>query len=324
MTTTHDIRMERTQLAEPLPDTGTSASAISWGAVFAGAVAAAALSLILLVLGVGLGFSSVSPWANSGASAKTLGISTVLWLTFVQIAASGAGGYIAGRARARWHRTHGDEVYFRDTVHGFLAWAVATLVTASVLTSAVGSIIGAGANAVGSVAGAAGTVATTGAAAAAGMAAKGDTSSGGQSGPMGYFVDSLFRKSTPDAGGTATTGTTGAAEASTSASSTAEATRIFTQSLGAGTMSPDDSRYLGQLVAQRTGLSADEATKRVNDTFAKTKAALDDAQNKAREAADQARKASAYASLWLFVTLLIGAFVASFAATFGGRRRELV
>jgi hypothetical protein len=48
----------------------------------AGAAAAAALSLILVLLGFGLGFSAVSPWADSGISAKGLGISTIIWLAF--------------------------------------------------------------------------------------------------------------------------------------------------------------------------------------------------------------------------------------------------
>ena len=49
----------------------TAASAVSWGAVFAGAAAAAALSLILLLLGTGLGLSSVSPWSTEGIDAST-------------------------------------------------------------------------------------------------------------------------------------------------------------------------------------------------------------------------------------------------------------
>ena len=54
------------------------ASAVSWGAVLAGAAAAAVLSLILLILGVGLGLSSVSPWAAAGISAATFGVSTIV------------------------------------------------------------------------------------------------------------------------------------------------------------------------------------------------------------------------------------------------------
>src|SRR5690606_19669147 len=119
-------------------------SAVSWGAIFAGATAAAALSLILLMLGTGLGMSSVSPWAQDGISATTFGVSTIIWITFMSITASGLGGYLAGRLRTKWVGVHTDEVYFRDTAHGLLAWAVATFATAALLTSVMGAIVGGG------------------------------------------------------------------------------------------------------------------------------------------------------------------------------------
>src|ERR1035437_4837539 len=93
------------------------ASAVSWGAIVAGAAAAAALSLILLILGIGLGLSSVSPWAHNGIGAATFGVSTILWVTFTQLVASAMGGYLAGRLRTKWVEVHPDEVHFRDTAH---------------------------------------------------------------------------------------------------------------------------------------------------------------------------------------------------------------
>ena len=86
------------------PARGT-VSAVSWSAVLAGAAAAAALSLILLLLGVGLGLAAVSPWGGDGASAGTLGAAGIAWLAFTQLAASGLGGYLAGRLRVRWRGT---------------------------------------------------------------------------------------------------------------------------------------------------------------------------------------------------------------------------
>ena len=100
----------------------SSRSAVSWGAVFAGAAAAAALSLILLLLGTGLGLSSVSPWASEGVDASTFGVSSIIWITFMQLAASAVGGYLAGRLRTKWTGVHNDEVYERaiDTQIGRL------------------------------------------------------------------------------------------------------------------------------------------------------------------------------------------------------------
>lgn len=293
-------------------------SAVSWGAILAGAAGAAALSLILLILGTGLGLSSVSPWADRGASATTFGASTIVWLTITQLAASGMGGYLAGRLRTRWISTHTDEIYFRDTAHGFLAWAIATLVTAGLLTSAIGSILGTGASAASTVAAGAGTAA----AAAAAPAVAGQAKRSGAEGDNGYFVDSLFRQAGPAAG--ASPASAAGSSSTDGARPTAEVGRIFASGLEAGALPADDVHYLGQVVAQKTGLPQAEAEKRVNDDFAKMKAKADQAKADAKEAADKARKASAYAALWLFVSLLLGAFVASFAATFGGRQRDLV
>lgn len=132
---------------------GTSCSVVSWGAIGAGAAAGASLSLILMILGVGLGLSLVSPWANQGITATSFGVSTIIWLILTQVLSSGMGGYLAGRLRAHWADTQTDEVYFRDTAHGFLAWALATLGTAVLLASLIGSILNSGLQASASVVG---------------------------------------------------------------------------------------------------------------------------------------------------------------------------
>jgi hypothetical protein len=282
--------------------------AVSWAAVFAGAVGAAAFSLILILLGTGLGLSVVSPWAQEGISAGAAGVSTIVWITVVQLLASVLGGYLAGRLRSRWVTVHSNEVYFRDTAHGFLAWSVATLLMATLLSSAVGSMVATGAKATGAVAGSA--VAVAGAAAAPVAASALKQGPAGDS--MGYSVDSLFR------GGAASASTT-QAEAP---ERTGEVTRIFASGLQSGELAAADADYLGQLVATHTGLSLVEAKQRVTETFAQLQQTLQQAAESAKKAADEARKASAYLALWLVVSLLIGAFVASFAATFGGRLRD--
>ena len=312
--------LERSMAANlPLGAAQQTGSAVSWGAILAGAAAAAALSLVLLILGTGLGLSSVSPWAQAGIAASTFGVSTILWITFTQLVASGMGGYLAGRLRTKWAAVHTDEVYFRDTAHGFLAWAVASLATAALLGSVIASIVAGGAQAGATVAGGAVAAAGAGGAAMASAERGAGTSGTGAGSPGAYFVDALFRRdatstnpATPVAGGAPDNG----------AAPIAEAGRIFASAAQAGTLPADDARYLGQLVAQRTGLAQPEAEKRVTDTFARMQTALRDAKAAAAEAADKARKASAYAALWLFVSLLSGAFVASLAATFGGRRRD--
>src|SRR5664279_88712 len=120
----------------------SNSSGVSWGAVVAGAFVAAALSLALLALGTGIGLSAVSPWTNAGASAARIGRTAIVWLVLMQLIASSVGGYLAGRLRTKWVNIHTHEVYFRDTAHGFLAWAVALVMTAAFLTSAAAAMVG--------------------------------------------------------------------------------------------------------------------------------------------------------------------------------------
>ncbi|MGY2286751.1 hypothetical protein [Pseudomonas gingeri] len=266
-------------------------SGVSWAAIFAGAAAAAALSLLLLMLGAGLGFSAVSPWAGEGVSAKGLGISAIVWLAVTQILASGMGGYLAGRLRVKWTRMHSDEVYFRDTAHGFLAWAVATLLTVTVVAGSVSGLVGGGVKA--------GATVASGATSSLASAATQNTA-----GNSDYFIDLLFRDNRP--------------VAVSEDAAHAVVTRIFARSLGNGQLSSDDRAYLAQLVSQRTNLSQAQAEARVDQVYGQARQAVDDA----RQAADRAAKAAAWSTLWMFIALLIGAFFASLAATFGGRQRD--
>ena len=294
----------------------SAASAISWAAVIAGAFAAAAMGLILVALGAGLGLSVVSPWAQSGASATAISVGGAIWLLLTSAIASAIGGYLAGRLRTRWTDAPGDEVFFRDTAHGFIAWSVGTVITAAVLTSAAGALIGGAAK-----------VAATGAAAAGAAIAGPATTAAGQepaSTPAGlaaYYADGLFRTENVASAPAGDTVTASATPASTTASRE-EVGRIFVNGLRNGDIPPSDRLYLSRIVAARTGMSPADADKRVNDAFANAKAVTADAERKAREAADAARKAAAGVSLWAFIALLLGAFAASYFATVGGRLRD--
>ena len=299
--------------------TNTTEGAVSWGAVAAGAVGAAALSLVLFLLGTGLGLAVVSPWASERISGTAAGVSTIVWVTVVQLLASALGGYLAGRLRTRWVTVHTDEVFFRDTAHGFLAWAVATLLMATLLSSAIGTAISTGLKAGGEVAKSAVTLAGAGAAAAS------TSDDARENNPLGYFVDSLFRvdpnRAAPPADPKATTPSPTGPHAA-EIDRLPEVTRIFANALQSGELADADRQYLGQLVSAKTGMAQAEAEQRVSDAFARLKQNLEQASAKAKKVADDARKASAALALWLVVSLFVGAFVASLFATFGGRLRD--
>jgi hypothetical protein len=105
-------------------------SAVSWAAIFAGAVAALALAIVLTSLAAGFGLRFASPWP--GARSLSTDFTPVLgaWMIVAQVLAAALGGYLAGRLRTKWLNVHGHEVHFRDTAHGLLAWALSTVLGA--------------------------------------------------------------------------------------------------------------------------------------------------------------------------------------------------
>jgi len=275
----------------------SSRPALAWGPVIGGAVAAAAVTIILLLLGSGFGLTMVSPWSGDSASFTTIGITAAIWFVVVQWLSSALGGYLTGRLRTKWANVHTDEVFFRDTAHGFLSWALATVVVVGMASSAFTSLAGAGVQAVSSTAA---TAAVAGTAAAANGDAAPDAATS-------YFTDMLLRPQDAAARAQAD-----------NASATAEISRILTRgALNEGV--PDDDRaYIASIVASRAGISPEDARARVDEVLKQ----IDDAKNAALKAADEARKSAATAAMLGALSLLIGAFIASAAAALGGRQRD--
>jgi len=316
-------------------------SAVSWTAVIAGGLSSAALTLFLLALGGGIGLSVISPWSNANIATSHAAMIAGIYMALTAIMASAIGGYMAGRLRRRWIGVGEDETYFRDTAHGFLAWALATLASATVLASASALMVG--------------------------MPAPGITMGGGVSHvfDMDPFVDRLLRPDlnaaaapaaatggavvapptppnqapTPTPSSVASspdqsTGTVPLVLAPSSpASDTSPRPTMLTQQGIAATraalsrmlaaslastnardadgLTVDDRTYMAQLVSAYAGLSPQQADKRVADITEQMKVA-----------ADNARKAARSMALWLAASLLAGALAASMAALEGGGLRD--
>jgi hypothetical protein len=226
-------------------------SATAWAAIIAGAFANAALTLLLMAFGAGMGFSSVSPWANSGVSLTTFSIGTGLYLIVVAMLASTVGGYLAGRLRTRWVAVHSDEVFFRDTAHGFMSWACAVVLSAALLGAAATAVV---------------SGATTGL----------TQRSAAEGTPAAIYVDELFR---PAAG-------QGPSQTAADPAVRDEASRLLLKSFRDRVdLTPNNHAYLAQLVASHTGLSQGDADKRVNDVLAQAKSDLDKARSAAAKLA---------------------------------------
>jgi hypothetical protein len=226
-------------------DTESNSAGVSWPAIIGGGFVTAAMSLILLALGAGLGLSSVSVWSSEGLSSSVIGTGAIVWLILMQIMSSALGGYLSGRLRTKWASIHTDEVYFRDTAHGFLAWCVSLVVTAAFLASAAASMAGV--------------------AWSSGAAEKTAESQAGHFEPDAYFVDTLLRADSakPDSNNPAVR---------------SEAAHILANALRQKEMPPADKGYLGQLIATRTGISQADAERRVSDVFGRAQQAADAAR----------------------------------------------
>lgn len=176
----------------------------------------ASIFLMLLAAGAGLGFVSVSPWTNVGVTAATFGIAAMIWLAVVHLLSAGAGGYLAGRLRTKRVGLHTEEVAFRDTAHGFMAWAVGAILSTVLLASAASAVIGGSASAASGV----GSAVSGAASQAAGRL---DLSS---LDPSAYVTDTLFRAERP------------APSSADTAPARAEVRRIIAMSIRNGEMSP--------------------------------------------------------------------------------------
>ena len=177
-------------------------------------------------------------------------IGTGLYFIVMAMISSAIGGYLAGRLRTKWIGVQTTEVYFRDTAHGFLAWAAASVLGAVLLVSPASSLIG-------------GTL--SGATQAAANSA--------QTSPLDGYVDTLLRPDNPSAQGQ-----------QDPAATRAEMARLFTTSFHNGSdLSATDRSYVAKVVSARTGLSQADADKRVNDLVTQVKTDMD----KARKAAMQ-------------------------------------
>jgi hypothetical protein len=281
-----------------------SPSAVSWPAIIAGAFVAAAVSLILFALGSGLGFAAMSPWQGKGVSGVSVAVTAAVWLILTQWISAGVGGYIAGRLRTRWIGTHTHEVFFRDTAHGLITWAVASVLVTLTLASTLSSTVAGAGHVAGHIAGPA-----MGAAGQHSMH-EGPTNPGEMM-PKGesaadYNLDRLLR---PAEAGAAT---------QAASDPRLEVAHIVANAVATGSLADADRAYLAQIVAQRSGISAQDAQKRVDDFTASAM----EAAAKVKAAADTARKRAAEASIYFALSLLVGAFIASVSAALGGRLRD--
>lgn len=264
---------------------------VDWGAILGGAFVAAALSTVMTSFGAAIGLSLTSPVPGKGVSMTTMAITTGLWVLWIAVFSFAAGGYLTGRLRRRTFDGTEHESNIRDGAHGAVVWALGTLLVAFLATSTLGSIAGTAAKAVGNATGGVLTeVAKAGA------------------DPLASAADRLMQPAAQQQGNTQ----------AQAGDNTAAVTRVLARSAASGSVSPEDKAYLASQISARTGISQQDAEKRIDDTEAKLKQTVAEA----RQAAETARKYGILIAFLTAASLLISGAAAWGAAVIGGNHRD--
>ncbi len=268
-----------------------TARRISWTAIFGGVVIVVAVQLALSLLGASIGFSTVNVNANTSPSAASASTGAAVWWLISSSVALFCGGYVAA-----W--LAGVKENFDGWLHGLVTWAVATIVTFWLLTSAVGSLIGGGFTALSTVGSAAGS--TVADAAKPIAQAAGITPDVIQQQVQGYLQ--------PTNPNPATMSPQDAQK---------EMASNLVKYVAGGADAPAAKTQMVAIMAAQLKISPEEATKRFDENELKIKAARDQAVQRAKDAADASAAAVSKASLGGFFVLLIGALVAGYAGSMG-------
>jgi hypothetical protein len=125
-----------------------------------------------------------------------------------------------------------DEGTFRDGAHGLVVWALGVALVALMVVAATRSPLNAA------------------------IGASSANPQEAREGLTGYYVDMLFRPARAQPGGQAAPAP---ASPGASTAAEAEASRIVARSIAQRELSGDDRAHLAQLVAQRAGMTPDQA-----------------------------------------------------------------
>lgn len=262
-----------------------SRSYVQWGPIIGGAVIATAISTIMTVFGSAIGLSMVSADFEKSSSATALAVAGALWALWVMASATMAGGYLAGRMRQPSFDANGEERKARDATHGLLVWATGALLITVVATS--------------SLFGAAKTAASGVASASSGAASLVSQNVD----PLAMALDNVMRAN---------------GQQPPTAEERDEASRIFINALKNGKIEQGDRDYLASRLAARSGISEQDAQKRIDDAYAR----ISQAKETAKQAAERARKIAVLTAFLTAAALLVGAAAAAWAATLGGEHRD--
>jgi hypothetical protein len=276
------------QTLAPTLHLGHNRSRISWGAVLAGAVVAVATTLLLSLLGASMGAGLSADLANYGTGAA-------IW-EIINLALSMAfGGYVA----ARLSGTHS---HVDAELHGITVWGVAVLLGSVLLAQAASGLIGMVWQGAGSVV----SQVVGGAGAISGVLPP-------EASPQA-MIDRLQQS----------LGNSGDPTTMSHEQISAEMAALVRRSVVNGNLSESDRNRLVALVAAQSGVTKEEAARRVTAMENDAKTSLAQTEQKARAAADEVARTAATAARALFTALVLGLLAALVGAWIGTRHKRVL
>jgi hypothetical protein len=270
---------------------------VSWAAVFAGVVLTLAIQIVLSMLGVGIGMTTIDPIQAGGTpQASTFSMGAGIWWTLSYMIALGIGGYAAARLA-------GVAIKGDGMLHGLLTWGFALLVSAFLVTSAVGSILGGALNVLGNVT--SGVAQTVQQAAPEVARATGVSPEQLQQRAQALLQAGDDQQRTPE-----------------------DAQRELVQNLttmATGGQGADQARDRSiSLISQQAGIPEDQARQRIQQAEQQFQQARQQAEQTATQAAESTSNALASAGLWGTLALVLGAVAAAVGGSAGTRSRNEV
>jgi hypothetical protein len=283
------------QTLAPTLHWGHNRSRISWGAVLAGAVVAVATTLLLSLLGAAMGASSIHALDTTSTDLANYGTGAAIW-EIINVALSMAfGGYVA----ARLSGTHS---HLDAELHGITVWAVAVLLGSVLLAQAVSGLIGTVWQGAGSVV----SQAVGGAGAVSGVL------------PPEANPQAMIARLQQSLGNSGDPTTMSREQIS------AEIAPLVRRSVLSGNLSEADRNRLVDLVAAQSGVTKEEAARRVTGMENDAKATLAQAEQKTRAAADEVARTTATTARALFTALVLGLLAALVGAWMGTRHKRIL
>jgi len=269
-------------------------SRISWGAVLAGAVVAVATTLLLSLLGAAIGAGSIRALDTTSTDLANYGTGAGIWQIINLIISMALGGYVAARLSGTHSHQDGE-------LHGMTMWAVAVLLGSVLFAHALGGVAGIVGQGVGSVV---------------------SRAVGGAEATLGIVPREVNLQAMTDR----LRQSLGSGDELTAMSHdqiAAEITALVHSSL-LGNLSESDRNRLIALVAAQSGVTRDEAIRRVTRMENDVKANLAQVEQRARVAADTLAHGAATAARALFTALTLGLLSALIGAWLGTRDKRLL